>query len=298
VFSRVLRTFSLCLNAYPAGQLPTSNLSVWSWTGTGRQTQTENFGLARVDHRFSDHILLYARFNLDQGQLSVPNGDSSGYLTDTVLTEDNPKNGIVDLENIFSPNLINEMKAGVNRVPFTTTNQSVIPIQVQVAGLTTLHDNLQQVQHMTTYSFADTLSYVKGRHSIKTGFGLRRVQMNLGNTAETQLTYASLANFQANNLDSAAILAAVPTAGCAKPSTSPSRRTSIRFDRTLRSASAFVMTTSALSMKSRTADARSILKLAPEDSVRQPPPGIILIQRASARGSRSPGRRKRCTVRR
>jgi hypothetical protein len=79
-----------------------------------------------------------------------------------------------------------------------------------------LRDNLQQVQHMTTYSFADTVSYVKERHSIKAGFGLRRVQANLGNTAETQLTYANTANFQANKLDSAALLAAVPTAGLRK----------------------------------------------------------------------------------
>ncbi len=204
------------LNAYPEGQAATSNPNVWTWTGLGRQTQKENFGLARVDHRFNDRMIAYARFNLDQGELSTPNGDGSGYLRDSLLTEDSPKNGILDLENIFSPRLVNEAKAGVNRVPFTTTSQSVLPTQVQVAGLTTLKDNLQQVQHMTTYSFADTVSYVQGRHAIKSGFGLRRVQANLGNTAEIQLTYANANNFQANKLDSAAVLAAVPTAGMRK----------------------------------------------------------------------------------
>lgn len=204
------------LSAYPDGQAATANPNVWSWIGSGRQTQKENFGLARVDHRFSDRIIAYARFNLDQGELSVPNGDGSGYLRDRLLTEDSPKNGILDLENIFSPGLVNEAKAGVNRVPFTTTNQSVLPTQLQVAGLTTLKDNLQQVQHMTTYSFADTISYVKGRHAIKGGVGLRRVQANLGNTAETQFIYANANNFQANKLDSAAVLAAVPTAGMRK----------------------------------------------------------------------------------
>jgi hypothetical protein len=204
------------LNAYPAGMAATTNPNVSSWTGLGRQTQTENFGLVRIDHRFSDRTTAYARFNLDQGELSVPNGDSSGYLRDTVRTEDSPKNGILELERVFSPNLLNEVKAGFNRVPFTTTNQSVLPIQVQVAGLTTLRDNLQQVQHATTYSFADTLSFVRGRHSLKAGFGLRRVQLNLGNSAETQLTYANASNFMADKLDSAAVLAPVPTAGMRK----------------------------------------------------------------------------------
>ena len=204
------------LGAYPEGQAATSNPNVAQWTGLGRQTQKENFGLVRIDHRFSNNTTAYARFNLDQGELTAPNGDSSGYLRDSVLTEDSPKNGILELQHIFSPSVLSETTAGVNRVPFTTTNESILPIQVQVAGFTTLRDNLQQVQHMTTYSFADTLSWIRGRHSIKAGFGLRRVEMNLGNTAETQLTYANAANFQADKLDSAALLAPVPTAGMRK----------------------------------------------------------------------------------
>jgi hypothetical protein len=215
----VLRTspqLQTVLGAYPEGQSPSSNANIEQWIGPGRQTQKENFGLFRVDHRFSNDTSLYGRFNLDQGELSAPNGDGSGYLRDTVLTEDNPKNGILQLQHIFSPALLNETTAGVNRVPFTTSNVSALPIQVQIAGFTTLHDNLQQVQHMTTYSFSDTLSLIRGRHSIKVGFGVRRVEMNLGNTAETQLTFANTTNFQADKLHSAALLAPVPTAGMRK----------------------------------------------------------------------------------
>jgi hypothetical protein len=204
------------LDAYPEGLFPTSNPNVASWTGLGRQTQTENFGLVRIDHRFSDYTTAYARFNWDQGQLQVPNGDGSGYLRDSVVTDDSPKNGILELQHIFSPHLVNETTGGMNRVPFTTTNASQLPIQVQIAGFTTLKDSLQQVQHSTTYSFADTLSWIHGRHSVKAGFGLRRVQINLGNTAETQLTYANATNFQADRLDSAAILAEVPMSGARK----------------------------------------------------------------------------------
>ena len=204
------------LDAYPAGMAPTSNANVSSWTGLGRQTQTENFGLIRIDHRFSDKTTAYARFNVDQGELEVPNGDGTGYLKDKVRTEDSPKNASLELMHIFSSSLLNETKAGFNRVPFTTTNESISPNQLTVPGLTTLKDNLQQVQHSTTYSFSDTLSYARGRHNIKTGFGLRRVQLNLGNTAETQFSYTSAPNFTANKMDSASLLAPVPTAGMRK----------------------------------------------------------------------------------
>ena len=204
------------LNAYPLGQAATSNPNVFSWTGAGRQVQNEDFGLVRIDHRFTQATTAYARFNLDQGRLQVPNGDGSGYLRDSVQTSDSPKNGILELQHIFSPTVINETTAGVNRVPFLTTNQSVLPIQVQIAGFTTLHDNLQQLQAATTYSVADTVSFVYGRNNFKAGAGLRRVEVNLGNSAETQLTYANAAHFTGDALDSAAILASVPDAGARK----------------------------------------------------------------------------------
>ncbi len=126
------------VNAYPQGMAPTTNPNVSSWTGAGRQTQTENFGLVRVDHRFTDNTTAYARFNLDQGELDVPNGDGTGYLRDKVRTEDSPKNGVLELVHIFSPALLNEITAGVNRVPFTTINESSFSDQLQVPGLTTL----------------------------------------------------------------------------------------------------------------------------------------------------------------
>ena len=204
------------LNAYPLGQTATTNPNVFSWTGAGRQVQNEDSGLVKIDHRFTQATTAYARFNLDQGQLQVPNGDGSGYLRDTVLTNDSPKNGILALQHIFSPTVINEITAGVNRVPFVTANQSVLPIQAQISGFTTLHDNLEQGQASTTYSVADTLSFVYGRNNFKAGAGMRRVEINLGNSAETQLTYTNAAHFTADSLDSAAILASVPDAGARK----------------------------------------------------------------------------------
>ena len=45
---------------------------------------------------------------------------------------------------------------------------------------------------------------------------MRRVEINLGNSAETQFTYTSVANLAANSMDSAEVLAAVPTEGVRK----------------------------------------------------------------------------------
>jgi Carboxypeptidase regulatory-like domain/TonB dependent receptor len=204
------------LQAYPGGTSPTSNPNVYNWTGSGSQVQNEDFGLARIDQQFSSKTSGFLRINFDQGQLQVPNGDSSGYLRDTVSTQNSPKNGLISVQHIFGPALLNDTKFSVNRTPFITQNNSVLPIQSQVTGFTTLHDNLQQTQNSTAYSLGDTVSRSFGKHSITTGAGLRRVEINLGNSAETQLSYTSIAKFAANSMDSANVLAAVPTEGVRK----------------------------------------------------------------------------------
>ncbi len=204
------------LAAYPAGQTPTSNANVNTWTGSGRAIQNEDFGLLRIDQIFSPRTSAFVRINFDQGRLLSPLGDGTGYLQDTTSVQNNPKNGVVTLQHTFSPKLLEDLKVAINRTPYTTQNVPVLPIQVQATGLTTLHDNLFQVQNSTAYSLVETVDLSFGKHSITTGGGLRRVEINLGNSAETQLVYSSLAHFGANTLDSAAVLAAVPTEGVRK----------------------------------------------------------------------------------
>lgn len=204
------------LNAYPAGQAPTSNPNIDSRTSSGQNIQNEDFGLFRLDQQFSSKTSAFVRINLDQGRLQSPLGDGSGYLNDSLATQNDPKNGVISLTHVFTPSLLNDLKFGVNRTPFTTQNQSATNLQLQVPGFSTLHDNLLQVQNSTAYSAIDTVDLTFGKHSITTGGGFRRVEINLGNSAETQLTYSSLAKFSTNSLDNAAVLAAVPTSGVRK----------------------------------------------------------------------------------
>ena len=65
-------------------------------------------------------------------------------------------------------------------------------------------------QDGTTFSWLDNLSKVKGRHTIKAGVEIRKIQMNEGNSATTSLTWSSLTNFTNDNLDSASVLATLP----------------------------------------------------------------------------------------
>ena len=195
---------------YPTGQTPTSNASVNQFNGSGRQTQKEDFGLIRIDHTFSPRTSAYVRYNLDQANLSVPNGDANGYIGDTLASQQDPKNAVVSLLHTFRANLLNDLQVAVNRTPFYAQNNSLAPVQIAVSGFSSLHDTLHQVQGSTAYSLVDTVNLTFGRHTITTGGALRRVQLNLLSTQETQYAATSATNFQNNTFSGATLLARTP----------------------------------------------------------------------------------------
>jgi hypothetical protein len=204
------------VNAYPEGTSHTSSPDIDSWAGSGRQIQNEDSGLIRFDQRFSSTTTGFVRWNIDGAVLSAPLGDGSGYLRDILQSSDRPQNGVAQLTHVFSETMVNQIKAGVNRVPFTAQNRGEIPEALTVPGFTTLNNNLEQVQNSTSYSAADTLSLVRGRHNISLGLGQRRVEINLSNTVDNTYIFASLADFLTDKLNEADLLAPVPTSGVRK----------------------------------------------------------------------------------
>ena len=112
------------LAAYPTGQIATANPNVYSYTASGRQTQNEDFGLVRVDQIFNSRTSGYLRFNLDQGRLQVPFGDSTGFLQDTQQIQNDPKNGVVSLEHTSAGRCLTRRKSA-STAPLT-------PLQMRV----------------------------------------------------------------------------------------------------------------------------------------------------------------------
>ena len=195
---------------YPVGQTPTANANVNQFSGSGRQVQNEDFGLVRIDQTFSSRTSAYFRYNLDQARIQVPNGDATGYIGDTLSSQQDPKNAVLSLLHSFRSNLFNDIQVAANRTPFYAQNNSLAPVQIAVSGFSTLHDTLQQVQGSTAYSLVDTVNLTFGRHSLTAGGGLRRVQLNLLSTQETQYAATSITNFQNDTFSGATFLARTP----------------------------------------------------------------------------------------
>jgi hypothetical protein len=207
------------LDAYPAGTAATSDPNVNTWYGSGRQTGSEDAGLARVDHRFDDKTNGFLRFNMDSGVADAPNG-GNGFLRDRLGTTIKPYNAILSLQRVISPSMLNDAKVGFNRSDFFTGQESVLPYAVTDPSFTTLTNSIQKIAVSNSFSFVDNFTWVFGRHTLKAGVEIRRVQINQSATASNDLTvaYASASDFIKNAASSVLLNATVPITGLRKTS--------------------------------------------------------------------------------
>jgi Carboxypeptidase regulatory-like domain/TonB dependent receptor len=203
------------LQAFPVSTVATSDPTVARYTSVGSQISREDEGFFRFDYRFTDATTAMARFSIDDAENVQPNGDTTGTLLDRLNTLTRPMNGSLQLMHVFSPTLINEVKAGVNRVGVRMfqVQQNALPYALKVPGYTTLLNPTAKVQSSTSYSLVDNATWIRGRHTWKAGVEIRRVEINQGSTTDGTLTYANRTDFQNNALNTADITGDVPTGG-------------------------------------------------------------------------------------
>ena len=194
------------INDYPQGNGNISSTGVQQRTGVGLSSQNEYAEMIRLDHRFSDSTSSYVRFNYDSAQTIAP----LGALTDRQLNNERPLNGVAEAQHIFSPTFIDEFKFGTNQMVSHAYNLTPFPYTVNVSGFTALNASSTSNQDGRTFSWLDNVSLVRGRHVFKFGAEVRRVEINEGTSFTGTLTFNSIANFEANHLDSASYTALQP----------------------------------------------------------------------------------------
>ena len=212
------------LNAYPAGRIATSNPDIDQFNEEGTQTVTENSAMLRLDQRFTEKTTAFLRFNIDRAVNTQPLASSGQYLEDRQQLTSAPVNGAIELMHIFSPNLVNEFKFGFNRGTAITTdiNQTGIPYVVSVSGFTNLNNNRISKGIGNSFSEIDNLTWIKGRHTVKAGVEIRRIQLNQGNTEAGTITYSPIGSgtaqdaFDANQVSKASLNGALPINGLRK----------------------------------------------------------------------------------
>lgn len=196
------------LSAWPQGTIPVDS-ETNQWVSQVTNTQREDVGFARVDHTFSPKTSIFARMTIDDATIREPMDNVGGY--DEPLIR--PSNYVAQLTHVFSPTVVNEVRGGINRsamhhwfygtcpssIPFNGETGTVCP---QVPPFSSASTNDLDEEVGTTIDGYDDLTVVKGRHSIKMGFGVERHRLNNSDEsiAQGNVTYASSQDFINNAL--------------------------------------------------------------------------------------------------
>jgi hypothetical protein len=207
------------VNAFPQGQTPTEDPDVDQYSSEGTQVGFENSGMVRLDQHFTEKTTGFVRFNYDRAVNTQPLADSSGnYLQDHQQLTSSPVNGALELLHIFNPSLVNEFKFGYNRSTAYTINlnQTYIPYAVSISGFTGLNNNRLSTGVGNSFAEVDDLTWVKGRHTVKAGVEVRRIQMDQGKTESGTISFSSTSAFDANQVNTAKLTGTQPESALRK----------------------------------------------------------------------------------
>src|ERR1700733_7504512 len=191
------------INLYP---LPNANNPALDYNYTSEPVRSLNEGKfdIRVDENISTKDTLFARFSYDQAESYVPGGApgfaEQGAFASNQSIQNHARNAAISETHLFSPNTVNQMSVGFNRVFDYITSQgtgSCISNALGIPGANLGGNScgLTSVD-MTTYwslgdrgytpfvggtnvwTFSDSLDMVRGSHDFRFGFNFRANQLN------------------------------------------------------------------------------------------------------------------------
>jgi Carboxypeptidase regulatory-like domain len=186
------------LALFPQPNLPGAS---GNYLGNPVQTEKENEGTVRLDHRFSDTSQLTARYNYGSQNIFEPFAENQTELPgfgDYVFNRGH--NALVQYLKTLSPRTINSVLVGFNRAVrqifdqnYTTNVNALWGVNylptvprdygypgISVTGYSRVGDvaTLPIDRADNTYQVSDTLTLIRGAHSIKMGGELRDLQLN------------------------------------------------------------------------------------------------------------------------
>jgi hypothetical protein len=159
-----------------------------NFTNIRPTTIHEDTWLFRVDHKFNENTTLYGRAQRDVSLVNAPVTFSNNAL-DELQAINHPANYFVALQDVFKPNLVNEVKVYVNRAPFHNPQASVLPYSVISNNFEQINNNQADIEVGTTFGVIDNLTLTHGKNTFKMGMEIRRVRLNQGKTESNTLTF-------------------------------------------------------------------------------------------------------------
>lgn len=151
------------------------DLEIGTFSRAYAQTQQVKQPMVKIDHRLSDKSLLYGRLAIDRQ--NKPVGGSVRFAGFDTSEQDRFLNALVAHTYVFSPTVTNELRLPYNRINLdfpldaTAALGATMPDILITGGSARIGVNsaLPQGRIANNYSLQDTVTVVRGRHTLRTG---------------------------------------------------------------------------------------------------------------------------------
>jgi hypothetical protein len=164
-----------------------------------------NQGDIRIDQNFSDKDSIFGRVSYSDNPAIIPGpfpGIADGSAFFQGIQSATASNSVLSETHVFSPNVVNEIRAGYNRIatsrvqPFANTFGIPQQFGIQgvpqvpsngglgtfnISGLTNLGSSqfMPSIEYSNTLQFTDNLTKHAGRHSLKVGYEFQRLRFSI-----------------------------------------------------------------------------------------------------------------------
>jgi hypothetical protein len=199
------------INAWPNGQVPIPGDISATWYGSGPQVTHEDSGLIRADYHVNDKMSAFVRFNTDHYTEIAPDT----FTPSSAFNNLNTPNATIGVQNTFSSWFLNDARYGFDRAEFAQGQNTPFAFALQITPFTGLDTPSGSVRNDNSFTGIDDATFVRGKHTIKTGITVRRVQENKAspNSPDETIEYNSTQTFLENLIDSDSFAGAVPVTG-------------------------------------------------------------------------------------
>jgi hypothetical protein len=204
------------LNMFPIGTSPGADQYTDNYTTTQVSDIREDTASIRFDQVFSTQDSAFVRVNVNDSDV---HGPLFGVIPSSLGVDDHQvvplrtTNVAIHEVHVFGGSLINDFLAGMQRWGSQIDSAEPLPLTT-IVGYTVIPGTQGNfLENNTSFQYGDTMTKVKGRHTLSWGGTIYRIWVNANSSATPTMQFNSPADFVNDQLSTVTIVNATPGNG-------------------------------------------------------------------------------------